>query len=144
MSEKIFFTLTPNPSKNPIMKFTTAWMIFFAKSMAFCKASFMCEKNPSKSPLKSAVNAWMIFVTNSTTFLIADMIGSAAVMIPFTMEPIYVRMNSKTGCSASNSFIHACFICSMMGFIFTHISDNACFTFARALSTFSLNSSFVL
>ncbi len=57
MSEKIPLISIPNPSKNPVRNFPIAWIIFLTKSIAFCKASLICEKNPSKSPFKSAVNA---------------------------------------------------------------------------------------
>ena len=46
----------------------------------------------------------MIFVTKSTTFVIAEMIGAAAFMIPFTIAPIYVKINSNIGCRAVISF----------------------------------------
>ena len=64
----------------------------------------MYVTNPSISPVNKATNAEIIFVMNSTTFVIAEMIGATAFIIPFTTAIIDVKRNSKTGCRAVISF----------------------------------------
>ena len=64
----------------------------------------MYVKNPSKSPDSNANTAETMFVTNSTTFVIAEIIGAAAFMIPFTIAMIRVRINSNIGFRAVISF----------------------------------------
>ena len=138
------FTFTPNPSKNPIMKFITAWMMFFTNDIALLNAPCRYEKKPSKSPCNNAIMAFMILVTKSITFWIAAIIGAAALITPFTILAMYVRTNSNTGFNAAMRLINACFRLSKSGCMVVHICEKASFTFPMVPSTFSLNSSFVL